>query len=127
MAMYEYEIGGKIYPVSFGMRFLREADKTYLLEVPDLPGYKQPRGFSLLVSRLLSDDPTALEEIILLANKTENPRLNQGILDDWLDNEADFEAEKERVVDFFEKSSVLKPTLHQVKQEINSALGKTEA
>ena len=127
MAHYIYEIDGKGYPVTFGMRFLREADKTYLLEVPDLPGYKQPRGFSLLVSRLFDDDPTALEDIILLANKTENPRLNQSILDDWFDNEADFEAEKERVLDFFENSSALRPTIRRIRKEVEAALEQSKA
>lgn len=120
--MAELEINGKIYPLRFGMGFLRTIDKTVQRETG--PGVTEDLGFRVKIAQLVDGSFTALEEVILIANQTEKPRLSLKELDEWMENEdTDLKELYEKVIGFLENSNVCKMQVSQllalVKNSVN--------
>lgn len=103
----ELEIYGKIYPLRFGMGFLRTIDKLVQREVQ--PGITEDMGFQMKMAQLIDGSLTALEDVILIANRSESPRLSAQELERWMEDEnTDLQEVLKNVVGFLSTSNVCK-------------------
>ena len=108
--MMELQIKGQVYQFKFGFGFMREIDKQQIV--------KAPNGFQTAVGGILDGDAQALEDVLLLANKGQEPRLTADVLEEYIeDEETDVDALFDGVIDFLKKSNVSKKkTLNLLKQ-----------
>ena len=66
-------------------------------------------GAKYLMAQVMSDDVEALCDVLMTANKGENPRLTQKELESYIEDETtDIEALFAQVVDFFGKANATK-------------------
>lgn len=114
--MMELQIKGQAYQFKFGFGFMREIDKRQTVEAPN--GTQQNIGFQTAVGGILDGDAQALEDVLLLANKGQEPRLTADVLEEYIENEeTDVDALFNGVIDFLKKSNVSKKkTLNLLKQ-----------
>lgn len=114
--MMELQIKGQAYQFKFGFGFMREIDKRQIVKAPN--GTQQNIGFQTAVGGILDGDAQALEDVLLLANKGQEPRLTADILEEYIeDEETDVDALFNGVIDFLKKSNVSKKkTLNLLKQ-----------
>lgn len=103
----EIEVNGQIYGFKFGFGFLKEINKDYksMVEL----GVTIPSGLRYQLSAMLDGNMDSLLRILMVANKTEKPRISESALIDYLDDEdTDIDALKDEIVDFLEKSNACK-------------------
>ena len=114
--MMELQIKGQVYQFKFGFGFMREIDKQQIVKAPN--GTQQNIGFQMAVGGILDGDAQALEDVLLLANKGQEPRLTSDVLEEYIeDEETDVDALFDGVIDFLKKSNVSKKkTLNLLKQ-----------
>ena len=114
--MMELQVKGQVYQFKFGFGFMREIDKQQIVKAPN--GTQQNIGFQTAVGGILDGDAQALEDILLLANKGQEPRLTADVLEEYIeDEETDVDALFDGVIDFLKKSNVSKKkTLNLLKQ-----------
>lgn len=114
--MMELQIKGQVYQFKFGFGFMREIDKRQIVKAPN--GTQQNIGFQTAVGGILDGDAQALEDVLLLANKGQEPRLTADVLEEYIENEeTDVDALFNGVIDFLKKSNVSKKkTLNLLKQ-----------
>ena len=95
---------------------MREIDKQQTVKAPN--GTQQNIGFQTAVGGILDGDAQALEDVLLLANKGQEPRLTEDVLEEYIeDEETDVDALFDGVIDFLKKSNVSKKkTLNLLKQ-----------
>lgn len=95
---------------------MREIDKQQTVKAPN--GTQQNIGFQTAVGGILDGDAQALEDVLLLANKGQEPRLTADVLEEYIeDEETDVDALFDGVIDFLKKSNVSKKkTLNLLKQ-----------
>ena len=112
--MMELQIKGQVYQFKFGFGFMREIDKQQTVKAPN--GTQQNIGFQTAVGGILDGDAQALEDVLLLANKGQEPRLTADVLEEYIE-ETDVDALFDGVIDFLKKSNVSKKkTLNLLKQ-----------
>ena len=69
---------------------------------------------------LVDGDLETLETVLLLANKTETPRLNNAILDEHIEDEnTDIDALFDEVMGFLEKANVSKKMYSLIMDQVN--------
>ena len=114
--MMELQIKGQVYQFKFGFGFMREIDKQQIVKAPN--GTQQNIGFQMAVGGILDGDAQALEDVLLLANKGQEPRLTADVLEEYIeDEETEVDALFDGVIDFLKKSNVSKKkTLNLLKQ-----------
>lgn len=114
--MMELQVKGQVYQFKFGFGFMREIDKQQIVKAPN--GTQQNIGFQTAVGGILDGDAQALEDVLLLANKGQEPRLTADVLEEYIeDEETDVDAIFDGVIDFLKKSNVSKKkTLNLLKQ-----------
>ena len=114
--MMELQIKGQVYQFKFGFGFMREIDKQQMVNAPN--GTQQNIGFQTAIGGILDGDAQALEDVLLLANKGQEPRLTADVLEEYIeDEETDVDALFDGVIDFLKKSNVSKKkTLNLLKQ-----------
>ena len=114
--MMELQVKGQVYQFKFGFGFMREIDKQQIVKAPN--GTQQNIGFQTAVGGILDGDAQALEDVLLLANKWQEPRLTADVLEEYIeDEETDVDALFDGVIDFLKKSNVSKKkTLNLLKQ-----------
>lgn len=114
--MMELQVKGQVYQFKFGFGFMREIDKQQIVKAPN--GTQQNIGFQTAVGGILDGDAQALEDVLLLANKGQDPRLTADVLEEYIeDEETDVDALFDGVIDFLKKSNVSKKkTLNLLKQ-----------
>lgn len=114
--MMELQIREQVYQFKFGFGFMREIDKQQIVKAPN--GTQQNIGFQTAVGGILDGDAQALEDVLLLANKGQEPRLTADVLEEYIENEeTDVDALFDGVIDFLKKSNVSKKkTLNLLKQ-----------
>ena len=114
--MMELQIKGQGYQFKVGFGFMRESDKQQTVKAPN--GTQQNIGFQTAVGGILDGDAQALEDVLLLANKGQEPRLTADVLEEYIeDEETDVDALFDGVIDFLKKSNVSKKkTLNLLKQ-----------
>lgn len=119
---FEIEMNGTIYAFNFGMGFLKAINSRATEKVPN-SNYSVNVGAKYLMAQVMSDDVEALCDVLMTANKGENPRLTQKELETYIEDETtDIEALFAQVVDFFGKANATK----MVYKEIQS-IAETES
>lgn len=105
---FEIEMNGTPYAFNFGMGFLKAINSRATEKVPN-SNYSVNVGAKYLMAQVMSDDVEALCDVLMTANKGENPRLTQKELETYIEDEAtDIEALFAQVVDFFGKANATK-------------------
>ncbi|CAK8054116.1 tail assembly chaperone [Eupransor demetentiae] len=91
-------INGTEHQFKFGMRFIRELDKT---KEVDANGVKFGVGVEMGINRLVSmNDPEALEDILISANAAADEKLTVEEMDAYLeDDNTNIDELTEKVID----------------------------
>jgi DNA-binding ferritin-like protein (Dps family) len=105
---FEIEMNGTMYAFNFGMGFLKAINSRATEKVPN-SNYSVNVGAKYLMAQVMSDDVEALCDVLMTANKGENPRLTQKELESYIEDETtDIEALFAQVVDFFGRANATK-------------------
>ena len=105
---FEIEMNGTMYAFNFGMGFLKAINSRATEKVPN-SNYSVNVGAKYLMAQVMSDDVEALCDVLMTANKGENPRLTTKELETYIEDETtDIEALFAQVVDFFGKANATK-------------------
>jgi DNA-directed RNA polymerase specialized sigma subunit len=98
--MFELTIKNEIYPFDFGIGFVRDISKTK--QMKNEAGTTFDAGLQYAVLNLVDEDPLEVIEILMLANKTEKPRVNKKDLEDYIqDGDTNLEELCKDIIDFF--------------------------
>ena len=117
--MYDIEINGTSYPVKFGMNFIREINQRVTVPMDAWGGKEENVGLNYSIAKLMDWDLEALQQILFVANKTETPKLNISILNDWFEDEnTDIDEVFKRVTDFLSEANCTKKTYRTVKKAV---------
>ena len=120
---FEIEMNGTMYAFNFGMGFLKAINSRATEKVPN-SNYSVNVGAKYLMAQVMSDDVEALCDVLMTANKGENPRLTQKELESYIEDETtDIEALFAQVVDFFGKANATKMVYKEI-QSIAEAESK---
>lgn len=120
---FEIEMNGTPYAFNFGMGFLKAINSRATEKVPN-SNYSVNVGAKYLMAQVMSDDVEALCDVLMTANKGENPRLTQKELESYIEDETtDIEALFAQVVDFFGKANATKMVYKEI-QSIAEAESK---
>ena len=123
--MMELTIQDKTYNFNFGMGFLREINKTAVTNVNGMDGVKANVGFRLALINLFDKDVETLFKVLMIANKGQNPRLTESILEDYIDNECDdIAALFNEVLDFLKRSNATKETATDTMEALNAEMNR---
>ena len=113
---FEIEMNGKMYAFNFGMGFLKAINARATEKVPN-SNYTVNVGAKYLMAQVMSDDVEALCDVLMIANKGEDPRLTQKELEAYIEDEAtDIEGLFAQVVDFFGKANATKMIYKELKE-----------
>ena len=113
--MYDIEINGTSYPVKFGMNFIREMNQRVTVSMDAWGGKEENVGLNYYIARLFDGDLEALQQILFVANKTETPKLNISMLNDWFEDEdTDIDEVFKKVTDFLSNANCTKKTYRAV-------------
>lgn len=125
--MLELTIKEKTYSFRFGMGFMREIDKQSYTTIEG-SNVKKNTGLQYAVADLYDENPAGLVDILLIANKTEQPRVNRDLLDMYIDDEeTDISALCAEVLDFLRHSNATKKVTEAVLELVESEKAKMEA
>lgn len=123
--MFELIINNETYQFNFGMGFLREINKKVSKEIDGLQGVKKDIGLQYYVAGVLDGDIEALVDVLDIANKGQNPRLNRSTLDSFIDDEnTDVDKLFEDVLDFLKRANATKKTVLTLLQAIETEQNK---
>ena len=127
--MFELTIKDTVYQFRFGLGFVREIDKTKTQKAEN--GTTVNVGLNYAVAALIDKDPLEIVNILEIANKTEQPRVNRKLLDEYIEDEnTDFDALCEEMLDFFKRGNATKgkteAVLELVEKERAKAAEQTE-
>lgn len=117
--MYDIEINGTSYPVKFGMNFIREMNQRVTVSMDAWGGKEENVGLNYYIAKLMDGDLEALQQILFVANKTETPKLNISMLNDWFEDEnTDIDEVFKKVTDFLSNANCTKKTYRAVKKAV---------
>lgn len=117
--MYDIEINGTSYPVKFGMNFIREMNQRVTVSMDAWGGKEENVGLNYYIAKLMDGDLEALQQILFVANKTETPKLNISMLNDWFEDEnTDIDEVFKQVTDFLSNANCTKKTYMAVKKAV---------
>lgn len=117
--MYDIEINGTSYPVKFGMNFIREMNKRVTVAMDAWDGKEENVGLNYYIAKLMDGDLEALQQILFVANKTETPKLNISMLDEWFEDEnTDIDAIFKQVTDFLSEANCTKKACRTIKKAV---------
>lgn len=107
--MYELEINGELYPVNFGIGFVREINKTVKTKIKGWDGVTQDVGFRYHLANMLEGSYDSLEEIIMYGNAGKSPRIKREVLDAYIDDEnTDNDALFDKILGFLQSAAATK-------------------
>lgn len=114
--MYDIEINGTSYPVKFGMNFIREINQRVTVSMDAWGGKEENVGLNYYIAKLMDGDLEALQQILFVANKTETPKLNISMLNNWFEDEnTDIDAIFKQVTDFLSEANCTKRAYKAIK------------
>ena len=121
--MLELTINGQVYGFNFGMGFMREVNKSISQPVDGMKDVKQNIGLRYKVAGIIDGDIEALVDVLLAANKGQNPRVTQMLLDSYIDDEStDVDALFEEVLDFLRNANATKIVTNLLVEEYNKKM-----
>lgn len=107
--MFELEMNGQVYQFRFGMGFLREVNKMTTIPVKDIPGKEMNVGMQYAFGELLDGNVETLCDVLYIANKDQEPRLEKEDIDSYIeDEETDIEDVFKQVIDFLKSANATK-------------------
>lgn len=123
--MFEITINDKVYSFSFGIGFVREINKR---NTQTVNGITKDVGLQFAIASVIDRDLLDIVDILLVANKAAGgERISSKTLDAYIDDEStDVDALCAEILDFFEHSNAVKPTLVKVKELIAAQQEKSE-
>lgn len=101
----ELTINGKKAELKFGVRFVRELDK---LRSPEVENVKVGMALNVTLPVLTAHDPAVIADYIYCAAYKNHPRPTQAEVDNFLDNDADFDKLADQIVQEVKESNVIK-------------------
>lgn len=114
--MYDIEINGTSYPVKFGMNFIREMNQRVTVSMDAWGGKEENVGLNYYIAKLMDGDLEALQQILFVANKTETPKLDISMLNNWFEDEnTDIDAIFKQVTDFLSEANCTKRAYKAIK------------
>lgn len=117
--MYDIEINGTSYPVKFGMNFIREINQRVIVPMDAWGGKEENVGLNYYIAKLMDGDLEALQQILFVANKTETPKLNISMLNEWFEDEnTDIDAIFKQVTDFLSEANCTKRAYRTIKKAV---------
>jgi hypothetical protein len=126
--MLELTINGQVYGFNFGMGFMREVNKSISQPVDGMKDVKQNIGLRYKVAGIIDGDIEALVDVLLAANKGQNPRVTQMLLDSYIDDEStDVDALFDEVLDFLRNANATKKTTLTILEAVERERAKQAA
>ena len=112
---FEITMNGQPYAFNFGMGFLKAINAKATDKVPD-SNYSINTGAKYIMAQVMDKDVEALCEVLMLANKGEQPRLTEKVLYSYIEDEdTDIEKVFDTVLDFFGKANATKMVYQSLK------------
>lgn len=110
----ELEIKGKIYPLKATFRFLEAIEKKTKIHRNDID---VDLGLIFSVSQMQEGDMRSLRDILIALNTGQSPRLQESLLESWLEEECEDPDELiNEVLDFLSKANVCKKKMKNLLQ-----------
>lgn len=123
--MFELTINGAVYQFHFGMGFMREINKKVGTPVDGLPDVKKNIGLRYYIAGIIDGDLEALSEVLLVANKSQNPRISPALLDAYIDDEnTDIDSLFKDVLDFLRNANATKKTVESILEAVENQKNK---
>lgn len=120
--MFELEIKGTIYPFKFGLGFMRETNKEVERPIKEMPGKVESLGLRYKIAELMDGDIETLISTLLLANKTEEPRISKETLESYIEDEnTDIDKLFDGVLEGLKQSNATKKTVAKVMEDLEKA------
>lgn len=124
----ELTIKEQVYQFNFGMGFLREMNRKVTVPVDGIKDVKRHVGLRYMVSGIMDGDVEALEELLVVANKDQTPRVTTALLDEYIDDpETDIDQLFEDVLGFLKNANATKKCLQEIEKAIEEEKAKQEA
>ena len=124
----EITIKGQSYPLRFGLKFVKEVNGREMAPVDGLIGVEQGIGLNLMIANIIDGSIEELASAILTANKTEEPRIKEDDLLEFLEDEStNIDDVFEKVLGFFEKANCTRKMFQNVKKSVETAQKLQEA
>ncbi|MGI6117838.1 MAG: tail assembly chaperone [Bilifractor sp.] len=120
--MMELTINGTVYQFNFGMGFLRELRKTETARQNGM-NLSLEIGDTMTIGRVLNNDVIALEDVLDMANKGQNPRLSRRELEEYLENNerCNIREVMEMVKDFLRKNNATTMLCESIEEQEKKA------
>lgn len=120
----ELTIENKTYNFRFGIGFVRYLDGKSSIEQN---GVQFGIGMETLIPNLLTGNTVTLADCLFVANRTENPRVTQEQLDNYIDNEnTDIDALFDDVLKELKKSNATKKKAETLTKEYEEKMQETQ-
>ena len=120
----ELTINGQVYQFNFGMGFMREMNKKVSMPVDGVKDAKNI-GLRYAVAGIMDGDVEALEDLLLVANKGQNPRATTEILDEYIDDpDTDINQLFEDTMGFLKNANATKKCVQNLEKTIEEEKAK---
>lgn len=124
----EITIKGQSYPLRFGLKFVKEVNGREMAPVDGLIGVEQGIGLNLMIANIIDGSIEYLASAIMTANKTEEPRIKEDDLLEFLEDDAtNIDEVFEKVLGFFEKANCTRKMFQNVQKSVETAQKLQEA
>lgn len=121
----ELTINGQVYQFNFGMGFMREMNKKVSMPVDGVKDVKKNIGLRYAVAGIMDGDVEALENLLLVANKGQNPRATTEILDEYIDDpDTDINQLFEDTMGFLKNANATKKCVQNLEKTIEEEKAK---
>lgn len=121
----ELTINGQVYQFNFGMGFMREMNKKVSMPVDGVKDVKKNIGLRYAVAGIMDGDVEALEDLLLVANKGQNPRATTEILDEYIDDsDTDIDQLFEDTMGFLKNANATKKCVQNLEKTIEEEKAK---
>lgn len=121
----ELTINGQVYQFNFGMGFMREMNKKVSMPVDGVKDVKKNIGLRYAVAGIMDGDVEALEDLLLVANKGQNPRATTEILDEYIDDpDTDINQLFEDTMGFLKNANATKKCVQNLEKTIEEEKAK---
>lgn len=124
----ELTINGQVYQFNFGMGFMREMNKKVTMPVDGVKDAKKNIGLRYAVAGIMDGDVEALEDLLLVANKGQNPRATTEILDEYIDDpKTDIDKLFEDTLGFLRTANATKKTVAEIEKAVAAEKERQES
>lgn len=121
----ELTINGQVYQFNFGMGFMREMNKKVSMPVDGVKDVRKNIGLRYAVAGIMDGDVEALEDLLLVANKGQNPRATTEILDEYIDDpDTDINQLFEDTMGFLKNANATKKCVQNLEKTIEEEKAK---